>query len=58
MNPPHFRKVSGETPSCGTCEHFSSVGFCGKYERPMFSYELCGSFFSILKEEKRQAAGP
>ncbi|MGD0396792.1 MAG: hypothetical protein ABSB26_07815 [Nitrososphaerales archaeon] len=54
MDPPHFRKASGETPSCGTCEHFSSVGYCGKYQRPMFPDELCDSFASILKAKKQE----
>lgn len=56
MDPPHFGKASSETQSCGTCEDFSSVGYCGKYQRPMFPYELCDSFVSILKRKKQ--AGP
>lgn len=53
MDPPHFRKASSEIPSCGTCEYFSDIGFCGKYDRPMFSYELCDSFVSILGKETK-----
>ena len=58
MDPPHFRKASSETPSCGTCEHFSRVGYCEKYQRPMFPYELCDSFLSILTTGERQVARP
>jgi len=53
MDPPNFRKAVGELPSCGTCEHFSAIGFCGRYQRPMFSHELCDSFVSVLKTPVR-----
>jgi hypothetical protein len=58
MDPPGFRKAASEHPSCGTCEHFSRVGFCGKYQRPMYPYELCDSFVSILVKGARREARP
>jgi hypothetical protein len=54
MDPPHFRKASSEVQSCGTCGNFSSFGFCGRYQRPMLSFELCDSFISVLKGKKQE----
>jgi hypothetical protein len=58
MDPPHFRKASSEVSSCGACDHFSNVGFCGKYQRPMLSYELCDGFASVFMKGKKQEATP
>jgi hypothetical protein len=58
MDPPHFRKARSEMSSCGTCVYFTRIGSCGKVQRPVFSYESCDSFFSILSTGKRQVAGP
>ncbi|MGD0477547.1 MAG: hypothetical protein ABSB29_05205 [Nitrososphaerales archaeon] len=58
MDPPHFRKASGGTPGCGKCEYFSSIGYCGKYQRPMFADELCDGFLSMLTTGRRQVAKP
>jgi len=58
MDPPNFRQAKSEMPSCGTCEYFGRVGFCGKYQRSMFPGELCDSFLSILTTGRRQVARP
>ena len=58
-NPPRFRQASEFDPSrCETCEHFSNVGFCGKYQLPVDRRELCDSWVSILKSGRRQWASP
>jgi len=62
-NPPRFRKAP-TTPSeflsgrCETCESFANIGFCVKYQLPVFKDELCDSFVIISAKGMRQAAEP
>jgi len=60
-NPPRFRK-GRDTPAdtiparCETCESFNSIGYCVKYQLPVFPRELCDSFVSVFSAGKRQFA--
>jgi hypothetical protein len=59
-NPPRFRRARA-TPAettadrCETCDSFSGVGYCVRYQLPVFPHELCDSYVSIFKAGDRQA---
>jgi hypothetical protein len=56
-NPPRFRKASEFSfERCETCESYSNIGYCVKYQLPVMERELCDGFVSIMVRGKRQWA--
>jgi hypothetical protein len=62
-NPPRFRRAP-TAPSemlsgrCEVCESFANIGFCVRYQLPVFKDELCDSFVIISAKGNRQLAEP